>query len=266
MGYESEVSRHYLKEAVDLGLDELSTMPDEVVRNREISTILDVLSLLDNKELRILEVGCGNGTLLSRLHADGYSNVYALDYLPEFVDLAKSRALPYNIQVGDVRALDYESNYFDVVISERVIINLLDLEDQAKAFRELHRVLKKNGIAILFEAFSDSLENLNKSRREFGLESLLQPSFNRWFSPDEFDYCIKDIFKKEVIINNVELEKSNMFSTHYYMSRVMHPVLLSFSPDKNLPQRNSSFVNFFSNTLPNYGSFGCVQFWCLRAI
>ena len=75
--------------------------------------------------------------------------------------------MPYDISLGDVRSLKFDC-YFDVVITERVIINLKDFEHQNKAFRK-KRVLKHGGHFVMFEAYEDAWLNTNEACSEFGL-------------------------------------------------------------------------------------------------
>jgi len=269
--YESIVNSHYRDQAREVKLDETSTMPDLVVREKELSAIFATLEAIapGKRDIRILEIGCGNGVLLQHLHDAGYSQVKGMDYLPEFVALAQSRALPYDVRVEDARSLSYGDGEFDVVIAERVIINLKDAKHQAQAFAETRRVLKRGGYFIAIEAFEDSLINMNEARAEFGLTPVPMPEQNRWFKPSELEAFIEGKFESVCEVNGVAMTPRNFLSSHYFMSRVVHELLAklrSECPDGFASKgRNSHFAQFFGHVLPPHGNYAGVQFLCLKA-
>lgn len=265
MSYEEKVKSHYLGQVSEKGLDYESTMPDQYVRKKEIETILETLSAINNKNIKILEIGCGNGVLLNELHKNNYTSVTGIDFLDEFVKLSKSRDLPYKIEVGDIRALKFDDSTFDVVIAERVIINLLNLDHQNKAFSEVCRVLKKQGYFIMFEALEDAWINSNNAREELGLSKIPMASQNRWFKSGELENFIEKKFEILNVINGHKLQPKNILSSHYFMTRVIHSAIINSSSNK-LKERNTHFGNFFSELLPPRGNYAPVQFYCLKAV
>ena len=264
------VRQHYLDQARTLGKAPESTMPDKVVRAREIDAILATLQILSAESLRILEIGCGNGTLLDHLARAGYSDVIGVDFLPEFVELAKSRRLPFDIRVADITALPFNNAEFDIVLSERVIINLKDPEAQRRAFQQVRRVLKEGGYLIMIEAFEDGWHNLNAARLEFGLEPIPMPGQNRWFKAGELEHYTQGIFSEVSRISDSVLPPRNFLSTHYFMSRVLHALLWELRkscPDQfEGPVRNTHFAQFFASSLPPSGNYAPVQFVCMKAV
>lgn len=272
MSYEKAVSDHYRTQAQNVGLGSGSTMPDIVIREKEIAAIFHTLSALhgNTKDIVILEIGCGNGVLLDELHKRGYTNVTGMDYLPEFVELAKSRKLPYTVVQGDVRKLDFKDGTFDVVIAERVIINLKDPGHQRAAYAEVRRVTKKGGHAIVLEGFEKALLNMNEARKEFGLSEIPMPSQNRWYKEGELEEWIKGKFEIVTSANGEKLTPRHFLSSHYFMSRVVHAMfthLRQNCPDGFKPEeRNSHFAHFFGRIMEPHGEYGPVQYVCMKAI
>lgn len=265
------VRQHYLDQARALGKAPESTMPDKVVRTREIEAILATLQIISaEKSLRILEIGCGNGTLLDHLAREGYRDVVGVDFLPEFVELARSRGLAFDIRVADITALPFNDGEFDVVLSERVIINLKDHGAQRTAFHEVRRVMKEGASLIMIEAFEDGWHNLNAARFEFGLEPIPMPSQNRWFKEGELEDYTQGIFSEVSHLRDSTLPPRNFLSTHYFMSRVVHAVLWELRktcPDQfEGPVRNTHFAQFFASALPPCGNYAPVQFVCMKTI
>jgi arsenite methyltransferase len=69
-----------------------------------------------------------------------------------------------DIQEGDVLAADFPENTFDVVVSNLCIHNVGGKANRDIACQEIHRVLKKNGTAIIAD-LAHSAEYLNEFQR-----------------------------------------------------------------------------------------------------
>ncbi|MFH1416469.1 MAG: class I SAM-dependent methyltransferase [Elusimicrobiota bacterium] len=97
---------------------------------------------------RILDIGYGCGLLMPELsrHAD---EVHGLDTHDK---AAEVKAILGNLQVfpelvkGSIYELPYETGFFDIVVSISVMEHIKHLE---KAFKEMKRITKENGICIL---------------------------------------------------------------------------------------------------------------------
>lgn len=262
-GYEKTVSEHYAKQAREVGLSPLSTTPDEVVREREIDAIIRYVALVDAamaRPLDLLEVGCGNGYTLGQLRERfPTSTLQGVDYSPEMIAISRSRGVERaRFDVGDVRALSCEPNAFDIVLSERCVINLLDREHQLSALREIHRVVRPGGVCILIEGFEEGLDALNRARAEFDLSPIPMPFHNLFFDEAWFKATIEDLFVEPAYADDT-LPKANFLSSHYFMSRVVHAAL------SRKDVRNSEFVRFFS-FLPPVGNYASVQLRVLEKL
>ena len=99
--------------------------------------------------LRVLDFGCGPGTIsvgLARAIAPGHLD--GVDMEPSQIELAKSTAQASDVSnatfhVGDVTALPFEDDYFDVAHCHNV---LMHVPDTAAVLAEVKRVLKPGGI------------------------------------------------------------------------------------------------------------------------
>ncbi|GJL66716.1 MAG: hypothetical protein NPIRA05_16870 [Nitrospirales bacterium] len=108
---------------------------------------------------RILEVGFGTGddalTFAEKVFPGGY--VVAIDKSQEMVVEASKRTQgttsSIDFRVGDVTALDFESNSFDRCHIERTLIHIPDPQN---AIQEIIRVLRSGGLIVAFEGDLDT--------------------------------------------------------------------------------------------------------------
>lgn len=264
-GYGGLIREHYRTEAELYGTDASSTMRDEITRGREVAEILRALRRLKASRAGLdglLDVGCGNAFLLEQLRYQHPTlELTGLEYTPELAELARARQIDRcPILEGDVRQLPFEDSTFDIVVTERCIINVMDVGDQETSFREVERVLRPGGHYICIEAFTDGLEQLNEAREQLGLEPNKMAYHNLWFDKDWFLKVVGRAFDVvEPDPNDQEaLASPNFLSSHYFMSRVVYPALT-----RTDIVYNSHFVKFFS-FLPPMGNYSPIQFWLLR--
>lgn len=264
VGHDDLILEHYRKQAEAHGLEPVSTMADETTRELEITAILACLRHVVQTfgTLSLLEVGCGNGYLLETIR-EQYPDLRlsGTDYSPDMVTLASSRGIAdCEIRQEDVRALSFASDSFDVVVTERCLINLLDPEAQGRAVAELARVLRPGGFAILVEAFTEGLANLNRARNELGLADNEAPYHNLWFETDRFLSYLDGRFQAVGGNTDGMLPARNFLSSHYFISRVLYP-----SITKREILYNTEFVKFF-RFLPPHGDYSPIQLYFLQKI
>lgn len=107
-------------------------------------------------EVNILEVGCGGGNNLRFAAREGF-NVYGVDGSKRALEIAQKRFNEENLKGefkhGDFTFLDYEDNFFDIVI-DRCSIVCVDKIAAQQTFDEIYRVLKRKG-KFFFNLYSD---------------------------------------------------------------------------------------------------------------
>lgn len=251
--------RLYREHAATHGTGPLAGVQDFYVRSQETSAILRTLETIwtSRTSPQILEVGCGNGTLLAALHLAGYGDLTAMDSLPEFVELARRQETGARVTVGNVRRLEYPSNSFDVVISERVVINLASADDQRASVGEMARVLRPGGHLIMLEAFTEPWQAINAARGEFDLPPLPMPAHNRWLTEHELTAWDPRLRPQPVATPR------GFLGGYYYAARVLHDVLLR-AVGRSFTGSDSSFVRMLAPVLPAEREYSIIQFLCFQ--
>ncbi|MCP9749270.1 bifunctional 2-polyprenyl-6-hydroxyphenol methylase/3-demethylubiquinol 3-O-methyltransferase UbiG [Lacihabitans sp. CS3-21] len=126
-----------------------------------------------NKQIKILDAGCGTGGLLLKLQDAGYQNIQGFDFNDDAVAFSKSRGL--NVQKLDITHLQgvFEKESFDVIVSDDV---LYQFEDDVieKTISSIVDILKHNGIFITnnnaFEIFRGTHDIAVGSKKRFILK------------------------------------------------------------------------------------------------
>lgn len=138
----------------------LEGLPDAYAdwRRSTLGRITDALEerlLIDRigpvRGLRILDVGCGDGVLATRLAQDG-ARVTGLDASADMIAAARHRAKAAGVEIdlveGDAGGLPFPAGYFDCVVS---VATLCFVDDPRPTIRDMVRVLKPGGRLILGE-------------------------------------------------------------------------------------------------------------------
>lgn len=255
---------HYRKEAEQEGVAGTSTMRDLTTRANEIEAIRSIVTYLTRQAkpvTNLLDLGCGNGYLLSLLSQEFPElDLEGLDYTPELIDIARARSIEdCKIEQGDVRCLPFDDARWDMVVTERCIINVMDRDEQAKSFSEVARVLDTGGYYLCIEGFTDGLAELNEARAELGLPPNVQPYHNLWFDKEWFLETIGrhfDVVDTEAAGEG--LPPTNFLSSHYFISRALYPAVTRADI-----VYNTHLVRFFS-FLPPMGCYSPIQLYLLR--
>jgi len=95
---------------------------------------------------RLLEGGCGRGDIVYALQLHGY-NAYGVDYAKETIKKIEQYVPELKITYGDVRRLNFDSNFFDGYWSLGVIEHYYYGYDDI--INEMYRVLKLGGMLFM---------------------------------------------------------------------------------------------------------------------
>ena len=102
-----------------------------------------------NKELKILEIGCGPGALAEALHRwYPKAKITAIDRDSNFISFARNNIAGIDFVEGDATHLPFENDYFDVTISNTVQEHI----EPTAFWNEQRRVLKPGGVCLCLSA------------------------------------------------------------------------------------------------------------------
>jgi len=121
---------------------------------------------------RILDVGCGTGANLQMLSQFGAAE--GVDVSSEALEFCRARGLA-RVKQGAAETLPYEDASFDLVTGLDVVEHL---DDDLSGLREMHRVLRPGGRALLFVPAFMFLwgvqDDISHHRRRYTLRELKQ--------------------------------------------------------------------------------------------
>jgi ubiquinone/menaquinone biosynthesis C-methylase UbiE len=132
---------------------------------------IEELKLKNKKEIKLLEAGVGTGKNI-KYYPDGIE-IYAIDFSPKMIKEAGKKAKKFNKDVKlmemDIQDLDFEDNYFDLIVTSCVFCSV---PDPVKGLKELKRVLKKDGRILMLEHMRSQNELVGKFMDWFNWVSL----------------------------------------------------------------------------------------------
>lgn len=107
----------------------------------------DILPHLpDNRDVVVVDLGCGQGQLVKQLMLHGYTNALGIDISPEQVELAHAAGVT-QVELGDYRNR-FDGSDLDVVTATDFFEHLTKFE-VLEALDRIHAALRPGGVLIL---------------------------------------------------------------------------------------------------------------------
>lgn len=132
----------FFDEAGDRGAYDVITESGYQRILRELPELLRVTA-----SLRVVDLGCGTGSFTERLSRI-FPQVIGMDISPKCIAYASARYPHIRFETGDLEALPYEDDSFDLVTMFGVLHHFSYLQDP---LREPFRILKKTGILFTYD-------------------------------------------------------------------------------------------------------------------
>jgi ubiquinone/menaquinone biosynthesis C-methylase UbiE len=249
------ILKHYKKVAQAYGKSGSSSMHDPYIREAEWSFFHgEIFQFIAEKERmpRVLDLGCGNGQLLISLRkAFPEANYLGIELSPEMLFLASDESIEW--RCADMLAVELPEQSFDIIITERSLINLPSARKQRQMYHKIFQWLQDDGRYLMVESFKAPLEHLNRARAEFTLPALSISAHNCYLSGGTLG-----ILEHIGLVHGQAFLPANYLSTHFYTTRVLHPLHMQAGSKV----KNSSLVSFFNQALPSsIGDYSPIKFY-----
>ena len=168
------------------------------------NTLDDMIMMAGNTNgKRVLDLGTGTGKVLAEFKKQNPEGIYygidISDEMTRYID----KDLGFNIQISSMENMHmFEDEFFDVVTARMCVHHSEDIE---KAFQEVKRVLKPNGVFIICEGtppdrhsveFYTEMFKYKEDRHTFLLDDLTNYYINAGYN---------NILSKTTVLNNMSL-------------------------------------------------------------
>ena len=199
----------------------------------------------------ICDFGCGEGEATLEYAGIEGVDILAVDNSPTRLELARQRIdgrWHVDFQLASVLG-ETDLGQFDVVISQRLLVNLGSWEAQKRALKRLFSMVRPGGRVLLSEGSSNGAAKLNEFRDQMGLPPIPIPAHNV-FIDDRQLMAFADSL-------GWRLEDAKHLGTYYLLTRGVQPALkddLRWDSDFNT---RSSKVDLLCT-----GRFSRIKQWC----
>lgn len=261
-----DIRDYWDKQIQEHGLETCATAFDFQLKNLEVYYIGEFfreLFELSKGEKSVLDLGCGTGYLGVAL-TQTYPNLRYLgvDYSHAAIVYANKRVedlkLSGNIKFLEANAIGIDKmnlGLFDVVITERLLINLGSVDNQMECLESIGRVLKPGGYWLMLEGMVEGWEKLNEVRKLFGLYEI----GNHWTQTKMRESELMSyIYKK-----GYSVMKKQCFGMYYFLSRVIHPLVIKPEEPKYSDKFNEIAVEI-AKKIPDFQEIGHLRFYVIK--
>lgn len=261
---ENQIKKHWDDLSKTFEKDLKSTTKTPTIKKLEINAIGQNIKILrDNNEIsNILEVGCGNGYNLTGLSSQfPLINFTGIDYSEGMIENANKIKTDLQLKnidyhIGNILNLDENKNLkneYDMVFTNRCIINLNKIELQQESIYNLSKKIRKGGYLLLIENSTHTYGNQNKLRESLGLLSRIPDPYNLFLDEEKLiSYTTEEL--------NLELVKTIDFaSLHDIMLYVLIPKINGGKVDYKHPLMDSVtelLMNIDPSKMGSFGDFG----------
>lgn len=241
-----EILEHWDRVAAEFGSRCTATLPDILLKYLELRSIVRHLRAGDT----LFDIGCGNGYSSFHFAETVGCPIVAADYSEKMISAARAEQKIRNVrgirfEVADVLNLVGYEDCFDIVLSERCLINLTSWEDQKQAIDGIRRCLKPGGLYIMSEGFTEPLARLNDLRKVIGLPPIIEKWHNIYLN----EARVLEFMNQKMDILKIDPYSS----TYYFLTRAVSPGL------GKMEGRETGYddsINHIGFQLPAIGDFG----------
>ncbi|MEM3000925.1 MAG: class I SAM-dependent methyltransferase [Candidatus Nitrosocaldus sp.] len=222
--------------------EDVESMYDKHLLNLEIELIKKRIP----PNSKVLDAGCGEGEGVLIYSKTPGVIIHAADFSETRLKKASERLKGCKnvifkkvdfLNSNDCLSLDSD---YDIIISQRFIINFTEWKLQCKVISNLMKMLKKGGRLLMMEGYKEGADSLNKIRKFFGLE----PIPVRWHNLFISDNNLKRFMKKH---GYKQLEEDGL-GVYFLLTRGFRPLFergLNWDCDFNKKASDRRLKEFF---------------------
>ena len=259
-----EIKEYWEERARENANSPRATTDDVCLRRLELATIIETISALDLPAgSTVLDIGCGDGgTTVGVAQALPGLRFVGIDYSPNMIENARRRLsaspdlqvrLAFKIgDVGNLQAVCGDERY-DVVTTDRCLINLTSLESQAQAIAQIAERTKPGGHYVAVENFIGGHNNMNAMRRAVGLPEIPVRWHNLYFRDADFVASAKPFFH--------EITFKDFSSSYYFATRVIYSAICQMRGEQ--PDYEHE-IHQLAHKLPWVGQFSPIRLVAAR--
>lgn len=172
---------------------------------------------LEKKDITVLDVGCGDGSMTRKFLTDISLSHTVQVYGIDREKICKNKDIIY--KEGDLEAEEfpYPEDFFDIVISNQVIEHLLNKDH---FLSECFRVLRKDGLVIVSTENIASLDNIfslllgndpvsQHTGSKYNVGSFLSPHFMEEMGKDGNKYSHKNVCSYRSLVRIMRINGFN---------------------------------------------------------
>lgn len=248
--------RRYWDERAASDSSAQSTTQDYYLREIEWRVLHGALT--KHKPHRVLDVGCGDAWITSRL-ASAFPDTQFVggDYSVSMIKNAGVNIKQTGVSNIHLSECDItkpiQPATFDLIYTTRCLINLPSWDLQQTALQNIHSALDPGGVYVMIENFQEGHEAFNDVRTAFGLPRIAVREHNLFFERQRLVEFLEPVFRID--------EEINISSTYYLASRVIYSRICQ---DRAVEPNYLDEHHRHASLLPFCGEYGPVRMLCLR--
>lgn len=169
----------------------------------------------ENNKLRFLDFGCGKAAILQKISIIRPNfKIFGIDISDKALSIARLK-LPHGVfkLIPETQKIPFPNDYFDFILATDVLEHIYDTQT---AFKELARVLKKNGKICITVPYNGKLKIILATIVAFDQYFHPYSAHIRWFSKSSLIWCLKQ--------QNLKPLNFGYFGRFFPLSRGMYVV------------------------------------------
>lgn len=171
----------------------------------------------------VLDVGCGDGSLMVKVNADKKYKVIGIDLYGPYLKKAKDSGVYQRITKGNLKTINFKNKSFDVVLASQVIEHL-SKRDSLKLIQKLEKIAKEKVIIATPKGFVkyDPFEvidgnKLQEHKSGWEIEEMRRLGYKVYGQGSGFIYCPTGMLYKYRNLKNILVIISFLLAPFTYL-------------------------------------------------